>query len=1069
MGEPEPLLRLADRVAELRRRLRADVDDGQESEASVDRVRVRDVTPPSFSVGFVGPEGRWTVELPLTLEGPPLRLDCDLCGPSCIHGLEAVDLLQTWLERDPEGRREEVERLIAVPPWQRFIETFDEALEAAEKVAASRHAVRFWWAVDIEALRIEPWVERPTRAAGAFARPCRIALEAVESETNLGPADSAALAAARVLRAERRAAEREGRGRATLSTALLALVDHPRVTLGPPGGSPWTVTRVRPHIRLHRGPDHVELEVQVGDRTLKPQELRAAARHPQLHVRESSRRLELVAVEAPVARLLESWTGTVTVPESHIPDIMARLSRAALHLTVDAGDDTAEDQVDAQEELVALLSPFSEGLHVELKARPLPFGPLLPPGHGHEEVLAATPDRRVLRGRRDLERERERAQRLVAELGLDAYADSISWHYAVTPLESAFDRLEALEAAPIECQWREGARWHPPVEAGLDGLRLSVRSEDDLLGLDGSIELDDRRIHLAVMLEAARRDRGLVPLGDGLFLKMQEALRSRLAAIARFTRRQKEGTKVALAGLEAVEELADAVGADLQPSFRELVRKVDEASRLEPMVPSALKGTLRSYQIDGFRWMTRLAAWGAGAVLADDMGLGKTIQAIAILLDRSAEGPQLVVAPTSVGFNWRRELERFAPSLAVVDYTGPGRSAEEAGPEEVWVTTYGVLLRDAEALAAHSFETVVFDEAQALKNPRTARTRAARRLRAKWRVALTGTPMENHPADLWSLFSVVFPSLLGSWERFREAFLPASEAVLDASMRAEPATTSGTEREVPVLPSHALRRAVAPYILRRTKAEVAPELPPRTEITVDVTLSSRERALYEDARLAAVAEIQRHPATMATNLHVRMFTALTRLRQLACHPRLVDPKSRVPSAKLERFLQIIEDLLAEGRRALVFSQFVQHLEIVREALKARGVATLWLDGASSAKARARAVDAFQDGSVPIFLVSLKAGGTGLNLTAADTVIHLDPWWNPAVEDQATDRTHRIGQTRPVTVLRLVTRDTVEPAILRMNARKRRAVAELMQGADAVGRLDAQALADLIRGAGQLEP
>jgi SNF2 family DNA or RNA helicase len=457
--------------------------------------------------------------------------------------------------------------------------------------------------------------------------------------------------------------------------------------------------------------------------------------------------------------------------------------------------------------------------------------------------------------------------------------------------------------------------------------------------------------------------------------------------------------------------------------------------------------------------MARLAAWGAGAVLADDMGLGKTLQAIALLVRRSSEGPQLVVAPTSVGFNWRRELARFAPELVVRSYAGPDRARrlEEAGPGQVFVTSYGVVLRDAAELRAVRWATLVLDEAQAVKNPKTQRARALRGLDADWILALTGTPLENHPADLWALFRIVFPGLLGSFEAFRAGYLPEVEADPGA-----PRTRRG-EAEAPTLASSALRRAIAPFVLRRTKAEVARELPPRTDVVVDVTLSERERALYDDARLAAIAEMEKADVTEETHHHPRVLAALTRLRQLACHPRLVDPRSRVPSSKLERFLQLATDLRAEGRRALVFSQFVRHIDLVAAALEETGARFARLDGRTPPEVRARRVDAFQEGALDLFLVSLKAGGTGLNLTAADTVVLLDPWWNPAVEDQAADRAHRIGQRQPVTVLRLIARGTVEEKMLDVHAEKRDLFARLLGGAAAPGRLTTEELVALIRG------
>ena len=333
-------------------------------------------------------------------------------------------------------------------------------------------------------------------------------------------------------------------------------------------------------------------------------------------------------------------------------------------------------------------------------------------------------------------------------------------------------------------------------------------------------------------------------------------------------------------------------------------------------------------------------------------------------------------------------------------------------------------------LAGVPFDTLVVDEAQALKNPSTQRAKAARRLQAAFRIALSGTPFENHLGELWSLFSIVFPGLLGSWDQFRERYALPIERDKDPEARA------------------ALSRVIRPFLLRRTKGDVARELPARTEIALTIPLSDGEAALYEQVRLAAIAKLDKALPELGVNeQRIQILAELTRLRLAACHPRLHDPESAVPSSKLERLLELLEELRAEGHRALVFSQFVGHLTLVRAALDAAGISYQYLDGATPAATRGARVAAFQAGDGDVFLISLKAGGTGLNLTAADYVIHLDPWWNPAVEDQASDRAHRIGQTRPVTIYRLVAADTIEAKILELHAAKRDLAAAVLDGTD----------------------
>jgi SNF2 family DNA or RNA helicase len=395
-------------------------------------------------------------------------------------------------------------------------------------------------------------------------------------------------------------------------------------------------------------------------------------------------------------------------------------------------------------------------------------------------------------------------------------------------------------------------------------------------------------------------------------------------------------------------------------------------------------------------------------------------------------------------------LARFAPTLSPVLYAEQADRAaclSKLRKKDVVIVSYGLLVRDAELLAARPFATLVLDEAQALKNPNTRRARAARKLDAGFRIALSGTPFENHLGELWSLFAIVFPGLLGSWEQFRERFAGPIERGKDPEARA------------------ALSRVLQPFLLRRTKQEVARELPSRTEIEVPVALSSEEWAMYEDARLAAVAELDRQgKGVRDEQRRFQILAALTRLRLLASHPRLYDGKSAVASSKLRRLLELVDELRREGHRALVFSQFTSHLALVREALDQAGVTSLYLDGSTPAAQRAKLIAAFQAGEAEVFLLSLKAGGTGINLTSADYVIHLDPWWNPAVEDQATDRAHRIGQTRPVTVYRLIARGTIEEQILRMHGDKRALVAGVLDGTGVAAQLTTKDLLTLLAAA-----
>ena len=442
--------------------------------------------------------------------------------------------------------------------------------------------------------------------------------------------------------------------------------------------------------------------------------------------------------------------------------------------------------------------------------------------------------------------------------------------------------------------------------------------------------------------------------------------------------------------------------------------------------PSTLRASLRPYQTAGVAFLQHLRETELGGVLADDMGLGKTLQTIAHFCVEKAAGrltsPALVVAPTSLVGNWARELARFAPHLRVVVFHGPGRHAKTrliAGSDVV-ITTYPLIAIDEERLAGLRFHLLVLDEAQAIKNARSQANRAIRSVQATHRLCLTGTPIENHLGELWSIFDFLSPGLLGDELAFRRWYR-------------QPIEQRGDEDRLA-----ALREQVAPYILRRVKRDVAKELPPKTELPVPVELRGKQRELYEHIRVAAHADVRkviRSKGLAASTLPI--LDALMKLRQVCCDPRLVamDAARGVrESAKLDALFELLARNLAEKHRILLFSQFTSMLALVAEGLRERGVPYLVLTGAT--QHRQRVVDAFEQGRADIFLISLKAGGTGLNLTSADTVIHYDPWWNPAAQAQATDRAYRIGQKRPVFVTNLFVAGSVEERVIRLQQKKR---------------------------------
>jgi superfamily II DNA or RNA helicase len=483
------------------------------------------------------------------------------------------------------------------------------------------------------------------------------------------------------------------------------------------------------------------------------------------------------------------------------------------------------------------------------------------------------------------------------------------------------------------------------------------------------------------------------------------------------------GKRAAILDLAA---LAQALEQAPPPEFEKLGALVGNFERIPPAtLPEDLDAELRDYQRRGVDWLNFLREVQLGGLLADDMGLGKTIQTLCVLrsgFDGELRRQTLVVSPTSVLRNWKAEIEKFRPGLTAAIYHGPTRSLD--ADADVILTTYAILRLDIEQLSAREWDTAVLDEAQAIKNPTSKVARAAYRLRAKFKVALTGTPVENHLEDLWSQFHYLQAGLLGGRSDFNDRYVRPIAIGDEAAAKR-------------------LRRRIRPFVLRRLKSEVATELPPRTDVVLRCELSTEERRIYDAVRAATQTDIVER-LTQGNNV-LQVLEALLRLRQAACHSALLpggrgraaQAGDKTPSSsKIDLLLETLDEVIQEGHKALVFSQWTSLLDLVEPALQAHSFGFVRLDG--STRDRQGVVDAFQDpGGPPVMLISLKAGGTGLNLTAADNVFLLDPWWNPAVEDQAADRTHRIGQDKPVIVHRLIASDTVEERILTLQDRKRK--------------------------------
>lgn len=564
-------------------------------------------------------------------------------------------------------------------------------------------------------------------------------------------------------------------------------------------------------------------------------------------------------------------------------------------------------------------------------------------------------------------------------------------------------------------------------------LKVNITSGIDWFDLQATVEYGDQEVSFKEIRKLLKRGERFVKLADGTIGQIPEEWLEKYGNFWDFAKESEDGYRVADFHLSLLDQLLeDSQDTQLPADLAERRARLASFDQIEPQpLPAGFTGELRPYQKHGFDWLHFLHTYKFGGILADDMGLGKTIQVLALLQslkERIQPAPvTLLVVPKSLVANWQREAERFTPHLRFLEYLGTGRNREEPAFDQydVVLTTYGTMLRDIEILSQYRFHQVVLDESQAIKNPMAKSARAARLLKADHRLVMTGTPVENNIFELWSQFAFINPGLLGSMDYFRHEY--------GAPIHVEKSEKAAA----------ALRRLVFPFILRRTKAQVAAELPPRTERILYVDMAPAQKKLYAQTREYYRAELMGLTDVQdMQNNRLKILEGLLRLRQVAIHPALITPTYRGDAPKFEVLLDTLETLQGEQHKALIFSQFVETLNLLRRELDQRGLRYEYLTGRT--RDRQKHVDAFQeDPRIPFFLISLKAGGVGLNLTAADYVFHLDPWWNPAVEMQASDRAHRIGQDKPVFIYKIITRGSVEEKILQLQEQKLALVEDLI--------------------------
>jgi SNF2 family DNA or RNA helicase len=769
-----------------------------------------------------------------------------------------------------------------------------------------------------------------------------------------------------------------------------------------------------------------------------------------LIVKETNTRYKVYPFTPAQREIIGAIAKAKSIPEQGFERLQQVLKHFSTYISIQSdlmmdGNDEQARQVETDSRIRIQILPFGDGLKTELFVKP--FGahpPYCKPGRGGKALLAYENGERV-QVIRDIEQEKQYNELLLNDI---QSIESLNTTNDLMSFDNPYDSLELLEIlerhqAISVIEWPEGERFKIRKSINFGDLDLRVSSGVDWFALEGELRVDEQTIlSISDLLELVRTSQGrFVELSNGEFLALSQQLKRSLSEIGAFSTDAMNGVKInRFASASLVDVLDDFENLKVDKAWRDFQKRIETVQQSEAAVPIALKAELRPYQVTGYQWMIRLSEWGAGACLADDMGLGKTVQAIAVLLQRAQAGPALVVSPVSVGPNWINEVRKFSPSLVIKTLNEGSREETLASlvAGDLLITSYGLLLSEETSMATIHWATIVLDEAHAIKNYNTKTSKAVMSLQAEFRMILTGTPIQNHLGEMWNLFRFINPGLLGTLQHFTDTFIKPGK---DAQKR--------------------LKKLITPFILRRTKTAVLDELPPKTEIIRKIELSDTERAFYEALRRKALEALATDEGPQGAK-HLKTLAEITRLRQACCNPALVEPKIKIESTKLSTFLEIVNELKENGHRALVFSQFVTHLSIVRKALDKSGFTYQYLDGSTPTSKRALAVSDFQSGKGELFLISLKAGGLGLNLTAADYVIHLDPWWNPAVEDQASDRAHRIGQTRPVTVYRLVAEHTIEEKIIQLHNTKRDLADSLLEGSDQSAKLSLTELMALIK-------
>ncbi len=839
-----------------------------------------------------------------------------------------------------------------------------------------------------------------------------------------------------------------------LEKALLNLIGHPLLFLSKSPSTPVEFIAGEPELLVEERGDqlHIRFAQSIADGNITV-------------FRDTPTRFKIISITENHRRIAQiTGKDGLMVPKEASEQVLAAIGNISSFMTVHSA--IAVDQssrkranitlVEADSTIYMHLLPYGRGFRLEMFVKPfIEGGHYLKPGQGVENIMAEVQGKR-LQTRRNLALEEEKARDVeelcpILDLAIDMEQENDREWHLLDP-DDCLQALVELQAISdrIVIEWPEGEKLSVSHQASFKNMNLKIRTNrQNWFSMSGHLTLDqDRIIDLKDLLAKVKESSGrFIKLGDGQFLALTQEFKKRLEDLTVYAEEDAEQDgEVLVHPLAALplEELTKQATTDADREWHAQLERISAAQLYEPELPSTLQAELRDYQIEGFNWLARLAFLGVGGCLADDMGLGKTLQSLAVVLKNAAQGPSLVVAPTSVSTNWQTEVNRFTPTLNLITLPTKNRAKaiKKLGSFDLLITTYTLLQQEAKLLSQVNWQAVILDEAQAIKNAATKRSKAAMSLKAEFKLITTGTPIENHLGELWNLFNFINPGLLGSINSFNEKYAIPIERFQDRDAK------------------YKLKRLIRPFILRRIKSEVLEELPPRTDVTLQVEMSEDEAYFYEALRQNALDILESNKEKKGR--HLQILSEIMKLRQACCNPRLISPDTSIESSKLSIFSSVVEELIGGRHKALVFSQFIGHLKIIREYLDSKNISYQYLDGSTPSKERKQRVENFQAGQGDLFLISLKAGGLGLNLTAADYVIHMDPWWNPAIEDQASDRAHRIGQTRPVTIYRLVCKNSIEEKIVKLHQEKRDLAGSLLEGSDISAKMSSDDLIDLIR-------